>query len=265
MLLSTHLIDEVSDLLEHVVLIDRGRILLAGSADDLRGRAITVTGPTAAVDRFAAPHDELHREQLGGVSRVMVAGALTKADHAMAGALGLDVEAVCPYDSSWSGRPRGGRRTQDEPDLGGPADLRGQLAGRGGLALGHPGLGVRHQPGHLRRRRRVGLGRRHHRWPAVDLHRGAVFFLQLFTQSLPFLLGPGVTRKRFFTSVALAAVLQALTYGVVLTALERLESATGGWGLDLRFFGVPFLTVGNPLLQTLCTPDRSCSWPSPAR
>ena len=93
-LLSTHIIDEVSDLLEHVVLIDRGRILLAGSADDLRGRAITVTGPTAAVDRFAAPHDELHREQLGGVSRVMVAGALTKADHAMAGALGLDVDAV---------------------------------------------------------------------------------------------------------------------------------------------------------------------------
>ena len=79
----------------------------------------------------------------------------------------------------------------------------------------------------------------------------AVFFLQLFTQFLPFLLGLGVTRKRFFTTVALAAVLQALTYGIVLTALERLENATDGWGLDLRFFGVPFLTVGNPLLQTL--------------
>lgn len=50
----------------------RRRILLAGPADDLHGRAVTVTDPTSAVDQFAAPHDELHREQPGGVSRVMV-------------------------------------------------------------------------------------------------------------------------------------------------------------------------------------------------
>ena len=35
--LSTHLIDEVSDLIEHVVLIDQGRILLDEDADALRG------------------------------------------------------------------------------------------------------------------------------------------------------------------------------------------------------------------------------------
>lgn len=79
----------------------------------------------------------------------------------------------------------------------------------------------------------------------------AVFFLQLFTHFLPFLLGLGVTRKRFFTSVALGAVLQAVIYGIALTALERVESATGGWGEDLRFFGIPFLVVDNPVLQTL--------------
>src|SRR4051795_12298725 len=37
-LLSTPLIDEVANLLEHVIVIDRGRIVVDANADDLRGR-----------------------------------------------------------------------------------------------------------------------------------------------------------------------------------------------------------------------------------
>ena len=37
--LSTHLIDEVSNLLEHVVVIDEGRIIIDADAEDLRGRS----------------------------------------------------------------------------------------------------------------------------------------------------------------------------------------------------------------------------------
>lgn len=73
--LSTHLIDEVSDLIEHVVLIDKGRILIDEDAEVLRGRAVTVTGPARAVEAFAAGHTELHREQLGGFLRVTLSGA----------------------------------------------------------------------------------------------------------------------------------------------------------------------------------------------
>ena len=73
--LSTHLIDEVSDLVEHVVLIDRGRILINEDADALRDSAVTVTGPVDAVERFVAGRVELHREQLGGFLRVTVTGA----------------------------------------------------------------------------------------------------------------------------------------------------------------------------------------------
>jgi ABC-2 type transport system ATP-binding protein len=74
-ILSTHLIDEVSDLIEHVVLIDQGRVLIDAGADDLRGRAVTVTGPVEPVERFARGHVELHREQLGGFLRVTLSGA----------------------------------------------------------------------------------------------------------------------------------------------------------------------------------------------
>jgi ABC-2 type transport system ATP-binding protein len=73
--LSTHLIDEVSDLIEHVVLIDQGRVLIDSDAEDLRGCAVTVTGPVEPVERFARGHVELHREQLGGFLRVTLSGA----------------------------------------------------------------------------------------------------------------------------------------------------------------------------------------------
>lgn len=53
-ILSTHLIDEVSDLLEHVVLIDKGQVLLDDTTENLRRRAIVATGPADEVDRLAA-------------------------------------------------------------------------------------------------------------------------------------------------------------------------------------------------------------------
>ncbi|OLL99128.1 ATP-binding cassette domain-containing protein [Pseudonocardia sp. Ae331_Ps2] len=76
--LSTHLIDEVSDLIEHVVLIDGGRVLIDSDAEDLRGSAVTVTGPVEAVERFAGGHVELHREQMGGFLRVTLSGAVSE-------------------------------------------------------------------------------------------------------------------------------------------------------------------------------------------
>ncbi|WP_438387991.1 ABC transporter ATP-binding protein [Actinopolyspora saharensis] len=73
--LSTHLIDEVSDLIEHVTLIDAGQVLLDEDTENLRSRAVTVTGPARSVEEFAAGRTELHREQLGGFLRVTLSGA----------------------------------------------------------------------------------------------------------------------------------------------------------------------------------------------
>ncbi|KHF44663.1 ABC transporter ATP-binding protein [Saccharomonospora viridis] len=78
--LSTHLIDEVSDLIEHVIVIDSGRILMDDSAENLRSQAITVTGPKQAVEDFAAGYTELHREELGGFLRVTLSGAAPRRD-----------------------------------------------------------------------------------------------------------------------------------------------------------------------------------------
>lgn len=71
--LSTHLIDEVSNLLEHVLVIDDGRIIIDRDADDLRGAATNVVGTRAAVEEFARGREVLHREGIGGISSITVA------------------------------------------------------------------------------------------------------------------------------------------------------------------------------------------------
>jgi ABC-2 type transport system ATP-binding protein len=91
--LSTHLIDEVSNLLEHVLVIDEGRILIDSDADTLRGSATTVTGTASAVDAFTKGRSVLHREGLGGLASATV-GALDAADRRAASDAGLELSPV---------------------------------------------------------------------------------------------------------------------------------------------------------------------------
>jgi ABC-2 type transport system ATP-binding protein len=90
--LSTHLIDEVSDLIEHVLLIERGRIAVDDDAERLRGRAVTVSGAGEAVDEFTADRQRLHSERILGQSRVTVLSRATDAERARA--LGLQLEPL---------------------------------------------------------------------------------------------------------------------------------------------------------------------------
>ena len=73
-MLSTHLIDEVANLLEHVLVIDEGRILLDRDADELRGTATTVVGARSVVDSFVADRAVIDREGIGGLASVTIDG-----------------------------------------------------------------------------------------------------------------------------------------------------------------------------------------------
>ncbi|WP_433612068.1 ABC transporter ATP-binding protein [Prescottella agglutinans] len=92
--LSTHLIDEVSNLLEHVVVIDGGRVVLDEDVDSLIGRHAMVDGPSAAVDAFVTHRAVLRRESLGGHSRATIQGLLTGSDREDAMRLGLALSPV---------------------------------------------------------------------------------------------------------------------------------------------------------------------------
>ena len=91
--LSTHLIEEISDLLEHVVLIDRGQVLLDADAETLRATALTVSGPAATVATFGGAHRVLRTESLAGSARAVVQVA-SATDRQVAVDLGLTVEST---------------------------------------------------------------------------------------------------------------------------------------------------------------------------
>jgi ABC-2 type transport system ATP-binding protein len=92
-ILSTHLIDEVSALLEHVIVIDEGRIIMDEEADALRGSAATVAGTKAAVDAFIGKREVLRRESIGGLTSVTLEH-LDAADRKAAKATGLELGTV---------------------------------------------------------------------------------------------------------------------------------------------------------------------------
>jgi ABC-2 type transport system ATP-binding protein len=92
--LSSHLIGEVERLLEHVVVLERGRVLLAEPAETLSGRGITVTGPAREVERFVVGRTVLGRQRLGGTEQATVLAALDEGEAARARAAGLDLGPV---------------------------------------------------------------------------------------------------------------------------------------------------------------------------
>ena len=93
-LLSTHLIDEAAGLFERVVVIDRGRIVLNTSADDLRGAATSVSGPAIAVAEFTAGRSVWDRRRIASQESAVVAGALDETDRARAATLHLHLEPL---------------------------------------------------------------------------------------------------------------------------------------------------------------------------
>ena len=92
-LMSTHLIDEVADLLDHVLVIDGGRIVIDAESDELRGSATTVAGRHAVVQKFARDREVLTWDSLGGLATVTLNG-LSDTDRSDAHAAGLDVVPV---------------------------------------------------------------------------------------------------------------------------------------------------------------------------
>ncbi len=92
--LSSHLIDEVANLLEHVIIIDKGRILVDDDAENIRGSAVSVAGASAHVELFAAGRTVLHRESIGALLSLTLDGALTSAERREAQELGLELGPV---------------------------------------------------------------------------------------------------------------------------------------------------------------------------
>ena len=64
------------------------------------------------------------------------------------------------------------------------------------------------------------------------------------TRSLPFGLMLGVSRRGYYLGTALLVVVLGIVYGLGLAVLQIVERGTGGWGLAVHFFRVPWILAG---------------------
>lgn len=107
--LSTHLIDEVSDLIDRVIVIDGGTVVVDDDAENLRGRAVTVSGAAGAVERLTAGRTVLHHDSMGAMARSTVIGPLTDTEIGDARSAGVVLEPVSLQQyvvhSTTTGRP----------------------------------------------------------------------------------------------------------------------------------------------------------------
>lgn len=89
MILSTHLIDEIADLLEEVIIIMKGQIILKQSVEDLLSSAHTVSGEASKVDGYIKGMECIATEQLQNFKSATIFGS--GADRELAKSLGLEL------------------------------------------------------------------------------------------------------------------------------------------------------------------------------
>lgn len=93
-ILSTHLIDEVSKILEHIILIDGGRLLINEDAETLRESAYTLAGPKKQLEPFVGGKQIIHVQEVGNFVSYTIQGKMSVQDKKKAAEVGLDVSEV---------------------------------------------------------------------------------------------------------------------------------------------------------------------------
>lgn len=93
-LMSTHLIDEAANLLEHVVVLQDGRKVLDSSVEEATRAAFTLSGTATAVDTAVGGRQILRSQALGGLRSVTIAGNPDERLRTEAKAAGLEVGPV---------------------------------------------------------------------------------------------------------------------------------------------------------------------------
>ncbi|MEU8547095.1 hypothetical protein AB0C81_08830 [Streptomyces roseoverticillatus] len=90
-------------------------------------------------------------------------------------------------------------------------------------------------------------GHTDHRWVGG---LSAVFLVvfavgaQSVARALPFALTLGVSRRTYFLGATSLALTLAVCFGLVVVVGQTLEGATGGWGIHMAYFRIPYLLDG---------------------
>lgn len=91
-ILSTHLIDEIADILEEVMIIKKGKLIIRQNTEELLASAYTVSGEVAKVDQYTRDRTYVGEETLHNTKSVIVLNG--ERDDTLARSLGLTLGKV---------------------------------------------------------------------------------------------------------------------------------------------------------------------------
>ncbi len=93
-ILSTHIIEEVSNLIEKVIILNNSKIISSDEAEELLDKAYTVSGLTENIDRFINAKNIVNIEEITSFKSATIIGNLTKEDKKLAEDLDLKFSKV---------------------------------------------------------------------------------------------------------------------------------------------------------------------------
>jgi len=97
-LISTHLVEEMEQIFDRVVVLNDGKVVLDASAEDLHGQATEVTGKYAELTEFTAQLPVLRLRKVGSLASAIIRPGLTSAQMEEAQQRGLSTAPVALHD-----------------------------------------------------------------------------------------------------------------------------------------------------------------------
>jgi ABC-2 type transport system ATP-binding protein len=93
-LVATHLIDEVAEILEQVIVLDDGKVILDESVESVLRSAYSVSGEKQAVDEYSRNRHIIHEETMGNYKTTTIFEKKNADDKQIIDKLGLDSTPV---------------------------------------------------------------------------------------------------------------------------------------------------------------------------
>lgn len=75
-IVSTHLIDEIANLVEEVIIIDSGKVIIKKSKDEFLSKGFAISGKSCFVDEFAKNYEIISSEEFGTIKTIYVLGTI---------------------------------------------------------------------------------------------------------------------------------------------------------------------------------------------
>ncbi|MDP4094348.1 MAG: ABC transporter ATP-binding protein [Bacillota bacterium] len=93
-IISTHLIEEVSGIIEEAVIIDSGRLLLKKPVEEMLQMGYCVAGKSNNVDKYAEGRKVVHSEMVGNFKTITIYEPVSQRDNQTAASLDLEIVPV---------------------------------------------------------------------------------------------------------------------------------------------------------------------------